>query len=216
MTHYFIVGLYTSEKKGSDEAGDGTEAKPFKTILQAMRAAGVEPFPVIYVDGTETDAFEPASKSQLKKIQKIWTRENYKQAEKNTRDAGDAEKRQKNLEDAKKIVISEDKSLPEAKKIKIFDCQEYRDKRVVIYGWAHRIRRQGKALMFITLRDGTGFLQCVLADKLCQTYNAILLSTESTIKVTGTLTKVPEGKTVSVSFIVCLLEIMMYLFKCNI
>ena len=49
-----IVGeLYASEKEGSDESGDGTEAKPFKTILRAMRHAGKEPFPTIYVDSKE-------------------------------------------------------------------------------------------------------------------------------------------------------------------
>lgn len=42
--------LYTSEKYGNDESGDGTESKPFKTILKAMKHAGKEPFPVIYVD----------------------------------------------------------------------------------------------------------------------------------------------------------------------
>ena len=45
--------VYTSEKAGSDETGDGTEGKPFKTVLQAMRHAGREPFPVIFVDGKE-------------------------------------------------------------------------------------------------------------------------------------------------------------------
>lgn len=46
-----ILGeLYTSEKHGDDTTGDGTESKPFKTILQAMKHAGKEPFPVIYVD----------------------------------------------------------------------------------------------------------------------------------------------------------------------
>ena len=45
--------IYTSEKHGDDESGDGSEERPLKTVLQAMRLAKSEPFPVIMVDGKE-------------------------------------------------------------------------------------------------------------------------------------------------------------------
>ncbi|XP_066993062.1 asparagine--tRNA ligase, cytoplasmic [Anabrus simplex] len=191
-----VGAIYTSEKTGCDESGDGSELKPLKSILQAMRLAGKEPFPTIYVDSkTEGQRYEPAAKSQLKKIQKIWVRESYKSADKLKKEEEDAEKRAKNLEDARQIKITEDPSLPSAIKIKIHQGSEYRDKRVKIYGWVHRLRRQGKSLMFITLRDGSGFLQCVLNDILCQTYEALLLSTESSVLLFGMLKAVPPGKT---------------------
>lgn len=164
-----------------------------------MRHAGKEPFPVIYVDSKDPEApekFEAAAKSQLKKIQKIWVRESHKNADKEKREADDAEKRNQNMEEAKKVVISEDPSWPKAEKIHIFEGENNREKRVRIYGWVHRLRRQGKGLMFITLRDGSGFLQCVLTDRLCQTYNALTLTTESSVQLFGTLKPVPEGKSV--------------------
>ncbi|XP_030561677.1 asparagine--tRNA ligase, cytoplasmic isoform X2 [Drosophila novamexicana] len=193
-----MSALFTSEKRGSDDSGDGSEAKPYKTILQAMRHAGKEPFPTIYVDSKDPNAsevYEPAAKSQLKKIQKLFVREGHKNADKEQREAEDAVKRQQNLEDARKVKISEDPSLPVAKRIRIVEGTEQRNTRVKIYGWVHRLRRQGKSLMFITLRDGTGFLQCVLNDLLCQTYEALMLSTESTVLLYGTLRLLPEGKT---------------------
>ena len=47
--------IYTSEKSGSDETGQGTSEAPFKTVLRAMHHAGKEPFPTIFVDAKEED-----------------------------------------------------------------------------------------------------------------------------------------------------------------
>ncbi|KAI8777894.1 asparagine--tRNA ligase cytoplasmic [Biomphalaria glabrata] len=191
-----LTEIYTSETKGDDTTGDGSKDKPVKSVLQAMRLAGKEPFPVIYCDSKkEGEIYEPVAKSQLKKVQKIWQREQYKKADAEDATQKDAERREKNLEDAKKITIEQDASLPAPQEIKLRDSVKTRDVRVKIFGWVHRLRRQGKNLMFVILRDGTGFLQCVFADKLCQTYDAVTLATEASIAVYGVIRKLPEGKT---------------------
>lgn len=162
-----------------------------------MKHAGKEPFPTIYVDAKDAKAgpYEVAAKAQLKKVQKLWARDNSKNADKAKREEDDAKKREQNMEDARKIVIAEDPAWPEARPIKISASVANREVRVKIYGWVHRLRRQGKSLIFLTLRDGTGFLQCVLTDLLCQTYDALVLSTESAVRLYGTISTVPEGKT---------------------
>ncbi|GFS10338.1 asparagine--tRNA ligase, cytoplasmic [Elysia marginata] len=188
--------LYTSESRGDDATGDGSKDKPLKTILQAMRIAGAEPFPTIYCDAKqEGQVYEPAAKSQLKKIQKIWQREVHKKADAEEALKKDAERREKNLEEAKSITIENDPSLPAPVQIKLRDTVANREKRVKIFGWVHRLRRQGKNLMFVVLRDGTGFLQCVMNDKLCHTYDALTLATEAAIAVYGVINVLPEGKT---------------------
>lgn len=193
--------IYTSEKLGSDETGAGTAAAPFKTVLQAMRFAGKEPFPTIYVDvkptadaadGGTAEKYEPIAKSQLKKLQKVWAAQERKNADKSSREANDAAKREQNLEEARRVQLV--KPTVPAADIKIKDAAGARDQRVAINGWVHRLRRQGKGLMFVTLRDGTGFLQSVLNDTLCQTYEAVVLSTESAVRLYGTISVVPEGK----------------------
>ncbi|XP_077291345.1 asparagine--tRNA ligase [Arctopsyche grandis] len=190
-----INEIYTSDTRGDDSTGDGTKENPLKTVLQAMRKAGKEPFPTIYTDDKEDGTkYEVASKSQLKKQHKIWVREQHQANDKAKKEEKNTEKHIQNIEDAKKIVIVQDPSLPEAKLIKIKDGENSRDVRVRIFGWVHRLRRQGKALMFMSLRDGTGFLQCVLQDKLCQCIDAVTLTTESTVQLFGKLVPVPEGK----------------------
>lgn len=165
-----------------------------------MRFAGKEPFPTIYVDAKATDSaadadankYEPIAKSQLKKLQKVWAAQERKNADRSSREATDAAKREQNMEEARRVQLVQ--PAEPAQDIKISGAGGARDRRVAINGWVHRLRRQGKGLMFVTLRDGTGFLQSVLNDTLCQTYEALVLSTESSVRLYGTISAVPEGK----------------------
>lgn len=79
----------------------------------------------------------------MKKNQKFWVRDHHKNVEKAKKEEEDAAKRNKNLEDAKKLTLSQDSNLPVATLIKIKNAKEHRGSRVKIYGWVHRLRRQG-------------------------------------------------------------------------
>lgn len=75
----------------------------------------------------------------------------------------------------------------------------------------------GKNLVFIILRDGTGYFQCVLTDKLvkkkerilifvyfiikqCQRNDAIALSTEATLGVYGVVQEVSGNREIFVDY----------------
>ena len=83
---------------------------------------------------------------------------------------------------------------PEARRIKIRDGVASRGQRVRVCGWVHRLRVQ-KDLIFLVLRDGTGYLQCVLQGRMTQTYDALTLTLESTVELYGVIQVLPEGKT---------------------
>uniref|UniRef100_A0A4W3HI44 Asparagine--tRNA ligase, cytoplasmic n=1 Tax=Callorhinchus milii TaxID=7868 RepID=A0A4W3HI44_CALMI len=150
--------------------------KPFKTALRALTAYGKEPFPTIYVDSQkEGERWDVISNTQLKNVKKLWQRGQVKNEAAAQKEIEDALRREKNLEEARKVVIKLDPSLPEPKLVKIRDTEAHRGQRVKIFGWIHRLRRQGNLSR-------------------CQCYNALVLSTESSVALYGTLKIVPEGK----------------------
>ncbi|CAK6975247.1 asparagine--tRNA ligase%2C cytoplasmic isoform X1 [Scomber scombrus] len=106
--------LYVSDKSGNDQDGDGSQQKPFKTPLKAVMFAGKEPFPTIYVDSQkEGERWAVISKTQMKNTKKAFNREQMKNDAKDKKEAEDGERREKNLEEAKKISIEMDPSLPD-------------------------------------------------------------------------------------------------------
>ncbi|KAF9438491.1 hypothetical protein BGZ76_007473 [Entomortierella beljakovae] len=199
------VVAHVNETNGSDETGNGSTDAPYQTPVKALQAHGESVKIQVWkaAAGTdETSGFVPISGAALKKAVKKVAELERKAAkiaeqasEQAAKDKAAADERERVLEAAKKIVLSEDSSLPVATKIKIRNSVENRGKRVKISGWVHRLRVQGKNMTFVVLRDGTGYLQCVLTDNLCQTYDALTLTLESTITVYGIINELPAGKT---------------------
>jgi asparaginyl-tRNA synthetase len=71
------------------------------------------------------------------------------------------------------------------------------DASVKITGWVHRIRKQGKRMRFLVIRDGTGFAQALMLKDIIKNNNECvsLLCKECCIEITGILTELPSGKT---------------------
>lgn len=193
------MSVYVNEKTGVDTAETaGSEQAPFQT---PAFAAFTQPEAKIFVykqlEESEEFGYAEISASALKKAKK-GAEGLKKKLEKQAK--ADEEAKLKQEEAAKKfaeldlIKIEEDLSLPKAEKIKLRSTTEKVDQRVLVQGWVHRFRLQ-KGLAFITLRDGTGYLQCVLSGDLAKCRSTVELTLESTVAIKGVINKLPEGKT---------------------
>jgi len=191
-THYYICPT-----SGNDEFGNGSIEKPFQSLFKAMCIADSidgELFKISVVKDSK-QTWEKPSKSALKKNQGRYDDIRKKKEKAEASLAMSTEKSQKRFEESKKNSIELDASLPSPRVVKIRDCKQFVGQRVKIFTFVHRLRQQNKELFFLVVRDGTGFLQTVLANKLCLTYEAITLCPESSICLYGTISKLPEGKT---------------------
>eukprot|EP00800_Vazella_pourtalesii_P020916 TRINITY_DN7585_c1_g2_i1.p1 TRINITY_DN7585_c1_g2~~TRINITY_DN7585_c1_g2_i1.p1 ORF type:complete len:563 (-),score=97.90 TRINITY_DN7585_c1_g2_i1:260-1948(-) len=180
--------LYVSLSKGSDTDGEGTNAKPFKTVLQCLQTIDIEQCPEIYVDGKDDKVeWELISKNAFKNVMKTYRR---------TKQEVETKVQPKPAPQIQsEVLIEMDKSLPDAVRVKIRDAKEFIGKRVLVQGWIDSKRQQSKKLIFVILRDGSGFLQCLLSGNQCLTSEALTLSLESTVSVWGELSVVKEGQT---------------------
>ncbi|GAA5888653.1 hypothetical protein JCM6882_009034 [Rhodosporidiobolus microsporus] len=195
--------VYVDEATGDDSTGDGSEAKPYKSVSGAF-IARLDELATVLVrqapkEGETASSWVPMTASAKKKAAKLLQSHKnklVKAEEVRKRDEAEGAARraaeQKKLEEAKAIVLEEPKEASE--KIKIKRAVECRGRRVKVFGWVHRLRQQG-GMTFVILRDGTGYLQCVLTGRLSQTYDALTLTLESTVQITGVINELPEGKT---------------------
>ncbi|KAF2213382.1 hypothetical protein CERZMDRAFT_39076 [Cercospora zeae-maydis SCOH1-5] len=208
--------IYIDEETGQDVAEtEGTETKPYKSLQYAyVQHTDSAEYLVKKAEKDEVPSYKPAAKAAMKKAVNYAETQKKKAAKEQElaiREKKLEEERQKVLEESKKIVISEDKNLPKATKIHLGETRpevvklgsgerskevDYstpnRGTRVRVMGRVHRMRDQ-KQVLFITLRDGHGYLQCVLTGDLVKTYDALTLTRESSVEITGEMWEVPPG-----------------------
>ncbi|KAI3385637.1 hypothetical protein SNEBB_006923 [Seison nebaliae] len=206
---------FTSELRGDDGTGDGTERKPLKTPLEAFRrlqVSGVDVGNCINLikveqslkserttttemkdDNTE---FIPIPKARFKKV-----KNQFQVEQKKANQAKERAAKKKLLEEEGREMVYRTVEKPENlnekyDKLKIKEIVEKKmiGKMVKVFGWIHRLRRQGKTLMFLTLRDGSGYLQSVVEKELCQTKEGIHLTPESSICLYGIINPVQLGQ----------------------
>ena len=195
------MSLYINDTTGIDElTRSGSKEQAYKTpafalfAAQQFDAAAAEP--KLFVFKTEENDYVEISASALKKarkgcdgLKKKAIKQKEQAAKQQEQAAAAAAKQMANMH----ITIEEDKSLPAALKCKIDQSYTHVGERVKVSGWIHRLR-SNKKVVFIVLRDGTGYIQCVLTGNLALAQQTLDLTLESTVTLYGSIKKVPEGK----------------------
>jgi asparaginyl-tRNA synthetase len=210
--------VYIDEDVGKDDSSAvGTEAAPYKSLFYAFTQHPPTTEGIKYLTrksqtgpvgegGNEAARLEwkPAAKSAMKKANNLWEGSKKKAAkaqELAIREKEEAEKRHAILEEAKKVVVKEDSSLPRPVKIRLHVTDpsivrlgsaesDTPGTRVRVLGRVHRFRAQ-KEVIFITLYDGHGLLQCVLTGDLVKTYDMMTLTLETSLAIHGEMRAVP-------------------------
>jgi asparaginyl-tRNA synthetase len=213
--------VYVDEDVGKDEVSQpGTEDSPYKSLDFAhfqkklgahdqyrVRKSLTGDVP----EGSDASVrlqWQPAPKAGYKKAVKnaqILEKKAAREQELELRRKKEEDERQLILDEAKKVVLTEDSSLPKPIKMKLNEKDPVRFKprsatagegekgvRVKVVGRVHSLRAQ-KDNIFITLRDGYGFLQVLLSGQLTKTYDAMTLTRETSMEIYGELREPPAG-----------------------
>ncbi|RYP08947.1 hypothetical protein DL764_001558 [Monosporascus ibericus] len=200
--------IHIDEVQGSDAPGtSGTESSPFKSLGEAFLALGSDN--EYRVKKKDDEEYKPAAKSALKKAAAYVEAQQKKRiaaAKRAEKESQEEAAREAALEEAKKIPLVEDPSLPQAILVNITETdpnvvgqlRKSQDepkegvRRVRVQGRVHRVAKQG-GLIFVTLRRGLDFMQCLLSGTLSKTYGALTLTRETSMEIFGELWEVPAG-----------------------
>jgi asparaginyl-tRNA synthetase len=195
----------------ADSQAHGTRDFPFKSLAQAYGTNGPEH--EYQVKKKDDDDYNPAAKAAIKKVMKFAAQQEKKRdaADKRAKEeANDKAELDQVLERAKAITITPDLSLPEAILISLDETDpniigrlrkdadqtqhesESRTVRVRVQGRVHRVAKQG-SLVFVVLRRGRTYMQCVLSGNLAKSYDVLTLSRETSMEVFGELWEVRQG-----------------------
>ncbi|KTW25900.1 asparagine-tRNA ligase [Pneumocystis carinii B80] len=188
--------LYVDEIGGSDDFGTGFVENPFKTAVKALEMGDQES--IIYVKKNEGEEYKEITQTSLKKAKKslcilLKKKQKLNESFSQMKVQDEYSEETRGLKNTENIVIEKDERVNEAIRIRISDSKLHKDAIVQVSGWIHRLRHQ-KELIFIILRDGTGYLQCVLSGKIARTYDSLTLTLETTLTVYGMITSLPDGK----------------------
>jgi len=72
---------------------------------------------------------------------------------------------------------------PEAVECKCYQLHLFVGRRVCVSGWVHQLRQQGSKLAFVVLRDGTGYVQCVLNEDMLRSSDWPCVSREGLLRL---------------------------------
>lgn len=185
--------IYICIESGSDINGNGSKEKPYQSLVEAMclirkKFSGHYNFN-FFVRKVLADQFQPASQSSIKKATGIVDGRLKKLAKNNQNNTANIPEKTLVCETSESSDFDIKNPGTAFATFKIFAAPL--NTRVKISGWIHRLRLQ-KSVAFITLRDGTGFIQCVLESSLLNK-TARSLTVESTVSVYGLISPVPAG-----------------------
>lgn len=196
-----IAPVHVCTLTGSDTAGRGSVDSPYASLVEAMwaiRRKSPNNTSQVYLVRKDLDeGYQPAAKAAIKKATGIVEGRIKKTQKQNLLYANSASNL---VSDEDLNVEAEDVTLTHQPLIapsEPFDtvkiCRVPLEKRVRLFGWVHRIRLQ-KSVAFLTLRDGTGYIQCVFVPPVLNSPNLRSLTVESTIAIYGKVLPVPSGQ----------------------